>query len=78
MLLICSSSAVNSKLYPLYGTATGDRRNEIYDVFKTMKFSFEALKYAIIALRVCLILNNKVIPSNTRSVKAFSAKEHQM
>ncbi len=73
-----SRAAVTSMLYLLYGIVRGDRRNERYDVFKTMEFSYVAPKYGIAIPEIHLIINNKVTPYNTRSAKTFSAKAKEV
>lgn len=69
-----SRAAVTSMMYLLYGIARGDRRDERYDVFKTMEFSYVAPKSGIALPKIHLVINNKMTPHNTRSAKAFSAK----
>ena len=73
-----SRAAVTSMLYLLYGIVRGDRRDERYDVFKTMEFSYLAPMYGIAIPKIHLIINNKVTPYNTRSAKAFSAKAKEV
>ena len=73
-----SRAAVTSMLYLLYGIARGDRRDERYDVFKTMEFSYVATKYDITIPKIHLLVHNKITPHNTRSCKAFSAKAKEV
>ena len=73
-----SRTAVASMLYLIYGIARGDRRDERYDVFKTMEFSYLAAKHNVEIPKIHLIISNKVTIRNNRSTKAFSAKAKEV